>query len=707
MYQGNETTSNALGAIRARGPVANQSQIVAVGTEEMRKIVEALNREPFHERLTLVSFDEKTPLNLLELLNKILTFLDPKNNVDIRDEPQDKTAQRLTEFLKVLDYPSNFDIHFQQALVHGEKKIIHSILYWILQRLPELQKRGYLAKFLVPLTVPEEFMRDEELQEVYQQYKQIQGEFQATHQQVEQIRSESMAPNELKREIGQLEQEKDQLVSKISTLKSRTAGEGGFQNLLEATSMLRKEQEEEAKLMDKLREQKMQLDWSENQMLMMKQKSLDLQRATSVENSAEEMLEVLRNEVRRNRELCNERLGRDIMDKKSRLEQMEQLLMEPMVTTSQCDKLENEVRQMENAVRILEEKANRPHPAEDKLAVYKQQAALVSKRKEKAMENFHDLEDQAKEVERKMREKEKEYETGKGMKFMNRDEFKQYANSLRGKTNTYKKLKAELREIKAEMGILVRTETILKSRTQDLDSFLQKQEAARGVAGYTNVQENIEKLSEEKQKVDGLKEDALKELSRVVSEIDAKVKDKKTNLAPHIKELRNLRQKYQEIEAEYNEKKAGFDNVVMAVEGEKSRLETEVKEIEQVCVAEESRYHELQAQLHITDAQLARVMSEVKHLTGETRLNNQFRSHTDWYNWKLGQQEQLSKDLRQHQTDIRENQEKNIEQMKMFQDLQRLLDRKKEILAHGEGESLRGYSQRGNMGEDMLIISGN
>jgi intraflagellar transport protein 81 len=64
-----------------------------------------------------------------------------------------------------------------------------------------------------------------------------------------------MAPAELKKEITQLEQEKEQLITKINLFKSKNYGPE-FTELLDATSMLRKEQEVEARFMEKLREQR-------------------------------------------------------------------------------------------------------------------------------------------------------------------------------------------------------------------------------------------------------------------------------------------------------------------------------------------------------------------------------------------------------------------------------------------------------------------
>jgi len=71
----------------------------------------------------------------------------------------------------------------------------------------------------VPLHIPDEFLVDEEMQEIFNTYKDLQAEFQATHQAVDQMRQDSMNPGELKKEIGQLEQEKEQLLTKINLFK--------------------------------------------------------------------------------------------------------------------------------------------------------------------------------------------------------------------------------------------------------------------------------------------------------------------------------------------------------------------------------------------------------------------------------------------------------------------------------------------------------
>lgn len=58
---------------------------------------------------------------------------------------------------------------FRQGLVVGSKPAIHPILHWLLQRVPELKKRAYLARFLVKIDVPAEFLADDIISDTYHQ----------------------------------------------------------------------------------------------------------------------------------------------------------------------------------------------------------------------------------------------------------------------------------------------------------------------------------------------------------------------------------------------------------------------------------------------------------------------------------------------------------------------------------------------------------
>jgi hypothetical protein len=58
-----------------------------LSTTDIKQIVDGLNRPPFMSNLSLVEFDDKAPLELLELLNKVMGHFDVKHqDVDIQRE---------------------------------------------------------------------------------------------------------------------------------------------------------------------------------------------------------------------------------------------------------------------------------------------------------------------------------------------------------------------------------------------------------------------------------------------------------------------------------------------------------------------------------------------------------------------------------------------------------------------------------------------
>ena len=55
-----------------------------LNTNEIKQIVDGLNRPPFMMHLSMVEFDDKAPLELLEIVNRVFTHLDKSHeSVDL------------------------------------------------------------------------------------------------------------------------------------------------------------------------------------------------------------------------------------------------------------------------------------------------------------------------------------------------------------------------------------------------------------------------------------------------------------------------------------------------------------------------------------------------------------------------------------------------------------------------------------------------
>lgn len=65
----------------------------------------------------------------------------------------------------------------------------------------------------------------------------------------------------------------------------------------------------------------------------------------------------------------------------------------------------------------------------------------------------------------------------------------------------------------------------------------------------------------------------------------------------------------QEFEAKYLEKKTAYDNVVATFEARTSALEGEVSGLKAEVSENETKYHMLHCQLHITDQNIKKVTS--------------------------------------------------------------------------------------------------
>lgn len=68
-----------------------------------------------------------------------------------------------------LPLPTPHRSSFRQGLVIGSKPVVHPILRWLLQKVPELKMRAYLARYLVKLEIPAEFLQDDVINDTYNQ----------------------------------------------------------------------------------------------------------------------------------------------------------------------------------------------------------------------------------------------------------------------------------------------------------------------------------------------------------------------------------------------------------------------------------------------------------------------------------------------------------------------------------------------------------
>uniref|UniRef100_A0A8D2LJP1 Intraflagellar transport protein 81 homolog n=1 Tax=Varanus komodoensis TaxID=61221 RepID=A0A8D2LJP1_VARKO len=632
-------------------------------SEQLKFIVEKLNKEPFKKNFNLITFDSLESMQLLQLLNDVLGEIDPKHVVDIREELPEQTAKRMLSLLGILKYKppgGTSDLStFRQGLVTGSKPVIHPVLHWLLQRTNDLKKRAYLARFLIKVEVPAEFLQDDTVSDTNRQYEELMEAFKNLHKECEQLKTSGFSTAEIRRDITAMEEEKDQLMKRVERLKKRVETVQNHQRMLETARQLRVEKEREESLAQQKQEQKNQLFHAEQRLQRVQLQLKDMRHA-ALDSKPESLMKRLEEETKFNTYLVSEKFPRELESKKQSLYFLQKVVAEPAMSQSDITELETKIKEVNAQInQLIEKRMMKYEPIDSKFSMYRQQASIISRKKAAKAEELQDAKEELSNLERQMLQKSSQAQELNGAEVLKGDEFKRYVNKLRSKNTLYKKKRLEIAEITAEFGILQRTEELLTQRHEDIQQQLQTIEDKKGISGYSYTQEELERVSAVKSEMDEMKGRTLENMSEMVKKLNAMVADKKSSLAPIIKDLRQLRQKCQLFQG------------TLSWEGG-------------CCINP------------------CRAKDEMKMYVSSDQQERR-KAIREQYSRMITEQENLGKKLREKQKGIRESHGPNLKQVKMWRDFQLIMECKKEcFLKQQDQTSIGQVIQEG--GEDRLVL---
>nr|XP_020454832.1 intraflagellar transport protein 81 homolog isoform X2 [Monopterus albus] len=675
-------------------------------SEQLKFIIEQLNKEPFKKNLNLITFDSLEPLQLLQILNDVLAEIDPKQALNIREEMPEQTVKRMCALLGLLKYKppgSLSDVsNFRQGLVTGSKPVVHPILHWLLQRVPELKKRAYLAHFLVKLEVPAEFLQDDVISDTSHQYEELVEGFKTYHKECEQLRNSGFSTAEIRRDISAMEEEKYQLIKSVERLKKRVESLSNHERMLEQARQLRVEKEREESLTHQKQEQKNQLFQAEQRLQRSQQQLKDLRQAAA-DASPESLIRRLEEEIKINSYMVSEKLPKELEGMRRTVQYLQEVASEPAMGQTNLEDLEDKIKDVDSQInQLIEKKMMRNDPMDDKLTLYRQQASIIIRRKESKAQELQEAREELAGAERDLRQRNSQAQASNGEGVIQGDELKRLVVKLRGKGTMYKKKRQEIAELKAEYGVLQRTEEILKQRHELVQDKLQTVEAEKGISGYSDTQEELEKVSAIKSELDEKKGRTLDDMSEMVKKLNSMIVEKKSALAPVIKELRSLRQRCQELSHVYEEKKVQYESCAAGLESNRSKLEQGVKALREETAQDENRYHYINSMSEIFEMQIQRAAEEMKAYVSSDPQEKK-KAIREVYMKNILEQELLGKKLREKQKMVRESHSENMEQMKMWRDLEQLMECKRQCFIQTESQASIGQIiQEG--GKDRLVL---
>ncbi|XP_029413547.1 intraflagellar transport protein 81 homolog [Nannospalax galili] len=234
--------------------------------------------------------------------------------------------------------------------------------------------------------------------------------FKVLHKECEQLKTSGFSTAEI-RDISAMEEEKDQLIKRVEGLKKRVETVQNHQRMLKLTRQLRVEKDREEFLAQQKQEQKNQLFHA-------------LQRLQRVENQLKSMHHAA-------------------ADAKPEI---------------------NEVNAEIN--QLIEKKMMRNEPIEGKLSFYRQQAAIISHKKEAKAEELQEAKEKLANLERDVSAETHQTQEFDSAEVLKGEEFKCYGSKLGSKNTVFKKKHQIIAEFKAEFNLLQRTEELLKQRQE-------------------------------------------------------------------------------------------------------------------------------------------------------------------------------------------------------------------------------------------------
>ena len=119
--------------------------------QEMITFIVNSTNQLLSRSLSLVDFDELSPVQLLQVLSDVFGTLSPQAAVNFSQESQEMGAARLAEFLtRTLGYkpPPIIASTFPRGFSQAEKTIVYPVLYWVLKR------HGRKRQACIPRQVP-------------------------------------------------------------------------------------------------------------------------------------------------------------------------------------------------------------------------------------------------------------------------------------------------------------------------------------------------------------------------------------------------------------------------------------------------------------------------------------------------------------------------------------------------------------------------
>lgn len=513
-------------------------------TEDLKHIVNGVTKL-LSVNYNMISFDALSADRLIQILLEVLHKYNACLRFDVKEEEPEESLKRLLEALKKIQYqPKNENMNpiaFQRGLLDGEKRIIYPILKWIFDNEELVKESSYLAKYLLPLSLPPEALAIPEISRLMAQYQSTVDNFVATHREYKRSQTVGGQLNELRTDTESIEQEIENVKKRIEKTQAKLDKIPNQELFLEAAHGLRLEKDRHRELQSQFEEQKqgLQKAFMHQERL---QRELNNAKMTTHSSSPEQLMDAIVEETSVLQYMVDVKLPQELQAEEKQLQIYQSIVAEANINASYLDNLQRSIDSINRDIQSLVE-AKMANAQNDTLITFRQQANSVERNKDAAAEHLNQLTKELRDTEAVLRDRTMELQETIGEVVLRGEELKQYVNTLRAKSSVYKQKRAELAALKVEGNDLTLTLENLKAQDPNLN-FSHVDEGGSG--GGNSLEMSLEM---------SLEGHGLGEMSRLVEGLSRAVRQARERVTPLSQQMRPLRDRLQDLRGEHESKK--------------------------------------------------------------------------------------------------------------------------------------------------------
>ncbi|KAG6449607.1 hypothetical protein O3G_MSEX006109 [Manduca sexta] len=560
-------------------------------TEQMKFIVKEINIA-LGRNYDLIKFDALSEKQLLQLLVDLLVYFGAGDKIDVSEDDTETISVRLLEMLGNVKYrpPANVEPpRFRAQLIAGDAKTIHHVLHWLLTNKDQVKNTAYLARYLKLPDIPTDVARNNTIQDLLDLYQNLIEEFKEVHKKTRLLQKENAS--EIINDIKEMAVERDIVIKRLENVQVNLVDVSNKDDLLNVSKSLRLQQEKAKELEHQYDTQQSQLKLASDQL---KRYLNVIHGQSAAPKTVNDVIKHLQEEIQETAHLQKE------------LNIMQSITAEQHPTRSDLLMLQDKIAVVNGEMeQLVQRKLAAKGPQEDKLAPFRQQAAVIRRNKEASAARVHELASSLKDYEATLADLQSQVKQLLGDTVLRGEELKKYVNSLRTKSAVYKRQKANLTSFKTEAGILARTIQIISTADPTVEMALVNHKKMKI--------EDADILENDKDKSIDLSKKSLHDLSQLVAQTAQKLSEVRQDIQPLADKIQPVKKEFQAIQQQYDQKKRAYEATSINIASQMEPLKNQVKALTDQLNNKETEWKNLRQEITKAESFQEVVMFEMKN----------------------------------------------------------------------------------------------